>query len=455
MEGFNAASAVPSSAKAGAALSAGQPNQSSIQASVTTATQSYKGGAAFGNNVLVGKGLAAKSTMAGALSQVGLPREASRQAQISAPPTSTDQRAAVNSPFTDPDIATPSAAGTEAANAGLAKVVRTGTKDSPKEARTSPGNLAPPIFSAPAEPAIEPPPPTSAGLPGNAENDSASQSVLAATVDETALVPLIEENIGGKTAPGNKTSLSEEQPAEPEDLTFAVRIQPGAASHRSAVDSVPAARRGTAESGSDETPDSPTPALGQQSAAALAQRFDIGGSRVESESPVSLQTSQPAPQPAAGTQIGTNEPAAAPKTPLTDISLQVGQSQGQNVEVRLVERAGELRVAVRAGDSDVAQGLRQGLSDLTSKLSESGFRAETWRPGDAGALSSSAANDSADTPGHSPNNGSQSQSHSGAAPQDRGQQGQNPANRPRWVQELEKTLHNGAGSKGNLNGLVS
>ena len=77
-------------------------------------------------------------------------------------------------------------------------------------------------------------------------------------------------------------------------------------------------------------------------------------------------------------------PKSQPKpatVPLKDISLQVAQPGAQKVEVRVVQQSGELRVAVRTGDSDLAHGLQQGLSDLVGRLQENGFRAEAWRPG--------------------------------------------------------------------------
>jgi hypothetical protein len=267
----------------------------------------------------------------------------------------------------------------------------------------------------------------------------------------------VEENAAAKTAPGGKSPLSEDGASVPEDLTFAARIQPAVSkissesTHRSAADSMPAVRHGAGESGKDQTSEAQAPVASQQSAATIIQRFDAEAPRAESNTPAAL----PAAQPAAETQLTQNAEAAISKAPLTDISFQVGQAQGQKVEVRVTEQAGELRVAVRTGDTDVAQGLRQGLSELTTKLSENGYRAETWRPGDLSALNSNSAKETSDTPGQSPNGGSQSQSQSGSPQQDRGQQNQNPSNRPRWVQELETTLRSGAGSTGDFNGLIS
>jgi hypothetical protein len=78
------------------------------------------------------------------------------------------------------------------------------------------------------------------------------------------------------------------------------------------------------------------------------------------------------------------EPAAV-KQPAQarEIRLEVG-SDSDRVEVKLSERAGELKVSVRTPDSHLAERLRADLPTLSARLEESGLRAETWRPSVAG-----------------------------------------------------------------------
>lgn len=127
-------------------------------------------------------------------------------------------------------------------------------------------------------------------------------------------------------------------------------------------------------------------------------------------------------------------PEAKPLQPVKQLSIQVGQEQ-QRVELRVVERAGELQVAVRASNPDMAQGLRQGLSDLVGQLGQNGFHADAWRPGATAGMPPAAAEKPQTQPG-SPNNNSQSQS---GSEQDRQQGNHNPSRRPQWVEELEAT----------------
>jgi len=54
------------------------------------------------------------------------------------------------------------------------------------------------------------------------------------------------------------------------------------------------------------------------------------------------------------------------------------------VQVHVAERAGEVRVAVHTPDANLAGTLREELPQLTSRLEQSGFHAETWHGPTAG-----------------------------------------------------------------------
>jgi len=88
------------------------------------------------------------------------------------------------------------------------------------------------------------------------------------------------------------------------------------------------------------------------------------------------------------TQGTTLEPAAAlePPTPSAarDIKLQVGGEGDRRVEVRVMERGGDVHVAVRTPDVRLAGELREDLPVLTARLEQTGFRTETWHPAATG-----------------------------------------------------------------------
>lgn len=75
-------------------------------------------------------------------------------------------------------------------------------------------------------------------------------------------------------------------------------------------------------------------------------------------------------------------PLPVPQPAARDISLRLSGS-GEQVQVRVVERDGEVRVAVRTADPELARSLRQDLPELSARLEREGLRAEGWHPATA------------------------------------------------------------------------
>jgi hypothetical protein len=71
-------------------------------------------------------------------------------------------------------------------------------------------------------------------------------------------------------------------------------------------------------------------------------------------------------------------PAAQPSA-ATDFKIAVNDN-GQRVDLRVMQRAGEIHVAVRTPDAVLATSLREELPALSAKLEQSGFHPEIWRP---------------------------------------------------------------------------
>ena len=76
----------------------------------------------------------------------------------------------------------------------------------------------------------------------------------------------------------------------------------------------------------------------------------------------------------------------------------------QRVDVRLTERSGEVLVAVRTPDPQLAGSLREDLPVLSSRLEQAGFRAETWHP-----AAPASENHLRTAEAHAPNTSSQDQ----------------------------------------------
>ena len=103
------------------------------------------------------------------------------------------------------------------------------------------------------------------------------------------------------------------------------------------------------------------------------QRVNTPGQTAAASTPESAQPKE-GPALPSGTDTA-RAPGAA-----RDIRLEIGGGD-HRVEVRLMERGGEVHVDVRTTDTHLASTLREDLPALSSRLAESGFRTETWHPG--------------------------------------------------------------------------
>jgi len=121
-----------------------------------------------------------------------------------------------------------------------------------------------------------------------------------------------------------------------------------------------------------------------------------------------------------------------------DISLRLSDKDQGTVQVRLSERAGELRVSVRTPDTGLTRGLRDGLTDLVGRLEHSGYKAETWQPADSSSASQDQGRQSSQDQSSRQQQGG---SDSGSGQQQNARDHQQPdAQTPQWVGELESSL---------------
>jgi hypothetical protein len=124
---------------------------------------------------------------------------------------------------------------------------------------------------------------------------------------------------------------------------------------------------------------------------AVRASAETRGSSTELPPPDSLAAAAPAagalrsadaPRATPATAAPPAEPQAQvqPPPPVAhDVSFRLADGQ-RNVDIRVAERSGEIRVLVQTPDRDLASELRSQLPELTGKLQQSGFLAETWRP---------------------------------------------------------------------------
>ena len=160
----------------------------------------------------------------------------------------------------------------------------------------------------------------------------------------------------------------------------------------------------------------------------------------------STETPAPAPTQNVATKadpIPVNQPsderpvaAALPDTnsssksePLRDLSLHIGSSPTNQVEVKVQERAGALHVAVLSSSPNLTADLRQQVGDLVGKLDRAGYHAETFGP--SASLSSKQSDSQSGT-------GQQQEPSGREQPQNQQQNqgGRKRTTQPQWMQEM-------------------
>ncbi|MGH9721651.1 MAG: hypothetical protein ACRD8O_15695 [Bryobacteraceae bacterium] len=116
------------------------------------------------------------------------------------------------------------------------------------------------------------------------------------------------------------------------------------------------------------------------------------------------------------------------------------------VTLRVVERAGELHVAVRTHDAPLSHDLRYHIQQLSTRLEQAGFESEIWRPSEGATLSSpltaaqthASAGDSASQQDRPDGSQKPWERQGGSSRQD-ARDGGRKQDRPRWVEELEES----------------
>lgn len=157
---------------------------------------------------------------------------------------------------------------------------------------------------------------------------------------------------------------------------------------------------------------------------------------------VQAVTESPAPSAAEALRAAApTAPAASAQTgaPVREIAVRIASPQAPAVDVHLVERSGQINVAVRTPDGSLQTSLRQDLGSLVNSLERAGYRAEAFAPREGVQQ----AGISAQT--NSQNSRQQSESGSGGRGSafDDSQQGGQQQQRQRdpraakWIEELE------------------
>jgi hypothetical protein len=116
-----------------------------------------------------------------------------------------------------------------------------------------------------------------------------------------------------------------------------------------------------------------------------------------------------------------------------EITIRIEQPDALPVDLRVVERSGQLHVDVRTPDAAIETSLREDLGTLTNSLERAGYHAETFTPSSglgrtALSAQTSNQNDHQDSP----------QNRGGSGGSSEGRRQQQPQKRPStWLEEME------------------
>jgi hypothetical protein len=150
------------------------------------------------------------------------------------------------------------------------------------------------------------------------------------------------------------------------------------------------------------------------------------------------------PYHAAADAIRNAEPVQ-PDAPLRatgsvqELVVRISQPDTPAVDVHVLDRAGQIQVAVRTPDASMQSSLREDLGTLVNSLGRAGYRAETFTPQQSAVLKAAASDASSQEDrdrgeSHSGNSGGGSGSSSDRHPQQKQRDQRSNA----WFEELEK-----------------
>jgi hypothetical protein len=166
--------------------------------------------------------------------------------------------------------------------------------------------------------------------------------------------------------------------------------------------------------------------------------ISISGKGVaSSESPQPNPTAKPANVPNLEVEPTPLQSPPSSHTPDAHaISVRVTDAGEARVELKVTEHAGELRVAVRTADQDLAGSLRENLGDLVHKLEQSGLRADTWHPAQASSSEGNRQTARAEGDSLGEDHSGRQQQHSGDGRERKHQDPQRAA----WMDEFETSI---------------
>ena len=274
-----------------------------------------------------------------------------------------------------------------------------------------------PQDSAAADEVIQPP------LPPADAKASKGEVAFAARLIDTAPQPQQPQATTAQTA---ATPLPAVAKAALPKTAVELHDQPPTPTARNADAAQPgtAAEKPRESNASDLPPASGPAAVHTYPVADTPMVRDVASSSAASRS---IET---APQPSTVDHVAPQPPQHTSTSPLNEITVRVANADQTSASIRMVDHAGELRVAVRSADSQLTDALRGNVEQLTSRLNTNGWSAEVWKPTAVTAAARTSSSSQEMTPGQQ---GSKNQD---GGPSSRNQQNNKQQKYPDWVEEF-------------------
>jgi hypothetical protein len=181
----------------------------------------------------------------------------------------------------------------------------------------------------------------------------------------------------------------------------------------------------------------PPPVVGNQySAPVMAPVTMVTASTPSAASPDTKHESEPTTQPLDARPEAAALPEAgvmSKSEPVRDLSIRIGDNPGNQVDVKIQERAGEVHVSVLSSSPTLTSDLRQQVGDLVGKLDRAGYHAETFKP-TSSTPSQQTSNQSDQGQDRESSGGRQQQQQETAQQQFLGRQKR--SNQAQWLQQM-------------------
>jgi len=244
------------------------------------------------------------------------------------------------------------------------------------------------------------------------DNDGRSAPVAFTAQLSPAPAPPQTEGNGSGPAPPDirpRTAPVAASGSPQDTVVVPVKATVGSASSRPENETRPAtAPRAKAAAEGADRPQDPTLPPGTEP---LSSGLARAGVPLSGESHAASAPGRPTEPPAAAAaprdERPPDGPPPHPAPAARNIQLQVNSGE-QRVDVQVVERGGEVHVAVRTPDARLTGELRDDLPALAARLEQTGLRAETWQPPPATGSAERPRLAEASTTASSPDSGGQS-----------------------------------------------